>query len=410
MRSPLSPSFPPHHARASNAADVPRRILILSPTPTHPVTAGNRAYVLATARLMEAQGHTVHLAYVPREGPPDPALRAHWGERLHLLPYTHPRPLGVRLRRRLGRWTRLPSWRYNLPVDAWYDPAIDSALETLVRDQGFDTLVVHYVFLSRAFLRFGPQVRKALITHDVFTDRYRRYLQEGLVPRWFSTSRRQEARALERADVVVALQDEEAAFFRQITRRPVLTLGHPIELRPQPWEAAIPGRILMVGSRNPLNVQAARAFLKQVLPEVRKAVAQAHLAVAGTLGEALGEREGLVCLGRLEDLAPAYAQASAVVIPVTAGTGLKIKLVEALGYGRPVVSTRHGATGVTDDTRMALLRTEGQHDMPPALIRVLRDQDCARNLAEAGLDYAEGWNRRCQATLRRILGPPPATG
>jgi glycosyltransferase involved in cell wall biosynthesis len=388
-----------------------RRILLLSPTPTHPTTAGNRAYILASARLLAAQGHTVHLAYAPREEPPHQALREHWGDRLHVLPYRRPRSRALSLRRRLGRWVGLPGLRYNLPVDAWYDPAIEPPLRALVDEHGFDTLVVHYVFLSRAFLGFGPQLRKILVTHDVFTNRYRRYLDEGLEPRWFSTSRRQEARALERADAVVALQDEEAAFFRSLTRRPVVTLGHPIEIRPQPWEDAVPGRILMVGSRNPLNVEAARAFLARVLPEVRKAVPQAHLAVAGTLGEALEAGPELVRLGRLEDLAPAYARASAVVIPVTGGTGLKIKLVEALGYGRPVVSTRHGATGVAEDAAPApLLRTEGLEDMPRALVAVLEDPARARALAAAGLDYAEEWNRRCQESLRRILEPPPATG
>lgn len=359
---------------------------------------------------MEDEGHQVHLAYVPREDPPTPELNRYWGCRLHTLPYHAPRSRRLQFRRRLGRWIGIDSWCYNLPVDAWYDTALDGALERLVRKHRFDILVVHYVFLSRAFLRVGPHLRKILITHDVFTDRFRRYLEEGLTPQWFSTSQSQEALGLNRADVVVALQEEEASYFRNLTRRPVWTLGHPIPIVPQPWTAATPGRILMVGSRNPLNVSAARTFLSRVLPAVREHVPHAHLAVAGTLGEALDAKEGVVRLGRLEDLKPAYAAASAVVIPVTAGTGLKIKLVEALGHGRPVIATRHAASGLAcPPGKEPCLCTDGLQSMADALAEVLQDPVRARSLARAGLQFAEAWNRQCRKTVRRLLARPNAT-
>ena len=75
-----------------------------------------------------------------------------------------------------------------------------------------------------------------------------------------------------------------------------------------------------------------------------------QLTVAGDVGTGLvSEVPGVVRLGRVPDLAPLYEEARVVINPAAAGTGVKIKTLEALGYFRPVVTWPSGVDGIAPE-------------------------------------------------------------
>jgi Glycosyl transferases group 1 len=116
---------------------------------------------------------------------------------------------------------------------------------------------------------------------------------------------------------------------------------------PGPW----PDRptALLVASDNPMNVTGLSDFLRFTWPEVRRRVANATLRVAGRVGRMVPRgSEGVEVLGLIEDLAACYAQARVVVNPATAGTGLKIKTLEAFSHLRPIVTWPNGLDGVPE--------------------------------------------------------------
>ena len=166
------------------------RVLAVSPTPTHPQDAGNRARIHALLRGLKAAGHAVHLCLLLRENPSPAALaamRAEWDEVTEV-----PHDRG-RERRSLGELHA---------VDDWITEEAEAAFAALAaRRPGFDLVLVEYVFLSRALEHFGPGVRKVIDTHDVFgwrtasSRRRRRRRRAGWTARiWCWRSRRRRRR------------------------------------------------------------------------------------------------------------------------------------------------------------------------------------------------------------------------
>ena len=80
------------------------------------------------------------------------------------------------------------------------------------------------------------------------------YLRNNQPPAWFSFSPRDEAKGLNRAHAVLAIQPDEAADFRARIARPVVTVGHAVALQAMPATGVVAGRILSVGSANTINV------------------------------------------------------------------------------------------------------------------------------------------------------------
>ncbi len=109
----------------------------------------------------------------------------------------------------------------------------------------------------------------------------------------------------------------------------------------------VPGRCLFVGSHIDHNVHGIRWFLQEVWPLVQRQKPQSILHICGTVCQSLSDVFPNVRLvGQVEDINREYGAAEVCLIPLIVGSGLKIKLVEALSHGRASVSTSVGVQGV----------------------------------------------------------------
>lgn len=379
-----------------------KKILVISPTPTHPHSAGNRARIHTLMTSMLSLGHEVHFLHIEKEAGDRQAMLACWGGRFHSLSFRMPENRFSRLRRRVRKWLGLET-QYIYGVDEWYDPAADAFIRDLAARIGFDAVIVEYVFFSRALRCFGGDVLKLVDTHDVFADRHRRYLAEGKKPQWFSTSRREEARGLARADVVIAIQENEARFFRETTPQRVITVGHIVPVDEASEDEARTSGMLYVGSGNEINVHAAKYFIDGILPAIRQHIPSAILTVAGGVCDRLADTPGVRLLGQVEDLAPLYRSAAVVVNPILFGTGLKIKTVEALGFGRPLVTTPAGAEGLEEMAGKAFVIADSESAFSSAVIDLLSDHHARQALGQNARECATDWNRHCLSELAAVL-------
>jgi polysaccharide biosynthesis protein PslH len=98
------------------------------------------------------------------------------------------------------------------------------------------------------------------------------------------------------------------------------------------------------------NVDAALWFVRMVWPGLRLRIPQLKLLLVGRDPPAsvidLRRYPGVTVTGSVPDLAPLYARASLALVPLRAGGGTRIKLLEALAHGVPVIATRIGAAGI----------------------------------------------------------------
>lgn len=148
--------------------------------------------------------------------------------------------------------------------------------------------------------------------------------------------------------------------------------------------AAEPSLMFIGNYGYPPNKLAAERLIRDIWPLVRSHMPDARLLMAGLRVEVLpGYRqpeEGVDYIGFVEDLAELYARSRVVCCPVTLGSGTRIKLVEAAGFAKPIVSTRIGAEGLAFLDDAEILIRDDDAGFAEACLRLLGDDALCRRL------------------------------
>ncbi|WP_146202042.1 glycosyltransferase family protein [Teichococcus aestuarii] len=306
------------------------RVLVVSPIPSHPADQGNSARIQAFGHQLKQRGSVVDFFYYGMEGLSNEQrvhMSAFWNH-FHFMPSLP-----------LARPCFAECWG----LDDWCPTELVEAVSALHRAERYDAVIVNYVWMSRILTGIEGAVR-VLDTHDLFGDRHRVSEQNGLEPRWFFTSPAEEDRGFARADVVIGIQDEEAAIIRGRFGGTTLTVGHPMT----PYfltDTIDPDPLLSfgyLGSANPWNLRSVAALDAALGPD-----AGMTWALAGTiLRRNLSLVSNPVRLGVLPTVDLFYQKVRCVLNPMLGGTGLKIKTVEALAYGRATIGTRDAFIGL----------------------------------------------------------------
>jgi hypothetical protein len=154
-------------------------------------------------------------------------------------------------------------------------------------------------------------------------------------------------------------------------------------------EAGREGEFLFVGSfgHSP-NIDAAEFLLEEIWPRIRARLPEARLTIAGshcprTLLAADGQR-GVSVRSDVADIAPLYRTHRALLVPIRAGSGTRIKILEALASGLPIVSTALGAEGLDLAPEEQVLLAEGPPAFANAACRILEEEPLARRLVGSG--------------------------
>jgi glycosyltransferase involved in cell wall biosynthesis len=386
-----------------------KRILLVSPVRSHPSTTGASARVGRMAESLSRMGHEVHFLYLqqPLWGSEAP-MRRYWADRYHVFRGLAPASCISRGRRKMVRITA-KMLRRNLPVDSYFDPGAGRYVRAGLSGLGFDVVIVSYVFYSKILDSFPDTALKILDTHDVFSDRYRLYKDQGLRAEFFSTAPAEERKALERADVVLAIQDWDASHFRSLTCKPVAVVGHLEAPNDTSAAAAAPPKrgMLFVGGPMAINAHGVTWFIREVLPRVRSRVPAAELWLAGGICSHFRRPiPGMRTLGFVEQIADLYQRAGVVINPQQFGTGLSIKCIEALMHGRPLVTTVSGARGLEAGDQQAFLAARSAEEFADVVALLLQDEARAATLGHSAAAFARRYYQTQLQALADVVNLP----
>lgn len=89
------------------------------------------------------------------------------------------------------------------------------------------------------------------------------------------------------------------------------------------------------------------------------------------------------------EIEPLYRDSALLVVPIRIGGGTRIKILEAFGYGRPVVATRIGAEGIDIEDGVHLLLADEPHKIAKACMQILNEPEAAEKLTNAGRQLVE---------------------
>ncbi|HEC35785.1 MAG TPA: glycosyltransferase [Anaerolineae bacterium] len=201
----------------------------------------------------------------------------------------------------------------------------------------------------------------------------------------------------------LACSEQDAAIIRRdAPNAPGLVIPNGADLskfipsgRPRSSEPTI----LYMGSMNYYpNVDAVQFFFAEMHASVQRAVPDVRVQIVGHAPppqiQRLGNLPGVEVTGTVPDPRPYYEQASVFIVPLRLGGGTRLKIIEAMAMGLPVVSTTIGAEGLDIHPGADILIADDAALFTSEVLRLLSDRDLARRIAEGGRRLARryDWN------------------
>lgn len=318
------------------------------------------------------------------------------------------RTTGQRLQQLLS--TRLPDMAHRL-----YDPAYAGRLQSLLVAGDFDIVQVEGIELARYIdlIRVASKrVKIVFDDHNAETELQRRNMHTDLhQPRrwlaalysWVQVGRlaRFEKWACEQADGVTAVSEMDRHHLQSLgLQRPVAVIPNCLDTAVYESTVAPIGYDLIFSGKMDYrpNVDAVLWFADEVWPLVQAARPSATWAIVGQKPhprlERLRQVPGITITGWVEDVRPYLAGAHLFIMPFRVGSGTRLKLIEAMAAGKPIVSTRVGAEGfpVTDGREIVL--ADGAEEMGTAVLRLLDDPATCARLGAAARQFAAAYDWR----------------
>ena len=288
----------------------------------------------------------------------------------------------------------------------WSD---DDLVFVATHARGASVVMADYAFGTEAIAYAIDHDRSLVVMHDLFSS-----MRPGSLVKPITIH--DEMQMLRRADTIIAIQRNEAAAVRAcLPDRTIALVAMPAD----PLPCSQPGladRVLFVGSDTAPNREGVAWFLDEVWPVIRSARPEAVLDIAGSVCADIPRRPAGVRLhGRVDRLDTLYRDAAVVISPLKIGTGLKIKLVEALAHGKAMVVTSTTLQGIEDSAGDAVRQADGPREFAAATVELLSDVSTRLELGERALALARTRFGRatCLDCLNSLLdrqAARPATG
>jgi polysaccharide biosynthesis protein PslH len=287
-------------------------------------------------------------------------------------------------------------------VAAHASPKVRAAVRAYAAEKKVDLWQLEWTAYAGT-LRGVAEAPKVVIAHNVEATIWQRYHEtaRGLARRWFIRNqwkkwRRFETRTFQEAERVVAVSPEDAAIIRdQFGMDRVDVVDNGIDraflegVRPCPE----PNHILFLGSLEwRPNLDAVGLLLDRVFPAVLALEPSARLSIVGrnpspALVQRVHRTERAELHANVADVRPFLARSAVMAVPLRIGGGSRLKILEALAAGLPVVSTRVGAEGLSLRPGTDLVVVEDVDQMAAALAESLRHPERAREMTERGRRY-----------------------
>lgn len=308
-----------------------------------------------------------------------------------------------------------------LVVLNYTSPVVMRELEQLLTKNTFDVIQVEGVYLTSYVQRIRQLAPGALLNadwHNVESELLERYAdnqthlpQRLYARRTASLVRNLEDQLLKSCDshTVCSDRDRQALLFRQ-PKATIEVIPNGVEvqsLSPTLQGDAERHNLIFVGAMDyHANIDAVRFFASQAWPAIHQKHPDLKFVVVGSNPgpevQQVAEQPGISVTGTVEDLRPYYQSALAAIVPLRIGGGTRLKILEAMAAGTPVISTAIGAEGLPVQNGRNILIADSANEMVEAVTLLKQDTELRKRLVAAGHDFVVpyDWNAVGDKLLR----------
>lgn len=380
------------------------KLLYLAPHKIWPLTSGNRLRNYHLARQLAARGSVtlVEMCYAGEQAsrPPDDCRFEQIISLDKCVGYT----AGKLFRGMLGP-TPLTLLNY-------FEPRLASQLAIILERGQFNAVHLGGFHVS-TYLSVGEaaSMRPTILAdwHNIESELMKRYSENTrnwprrlIATRTATLLERSELRLLERCRTHTVASERERK--KLLSRNPSATVRvipngvdaryfSPAEIAKVRWNAgasALNRSLLFVGSMDyHANIDAVSWFARDVWPEIARKHSDLKFVIAGRdpapeVQKLASDR--ILVTGTIEDVRPYYGTAQAVIVPLRVGSGTRLKILEAMAAGVPIVSTRLGAEGIDVTDNVHLLIADNGAELISAINYLFSSLEIRSRLVQAARD------------------------
>jgi glycosyltransferase involved in cell wall biosynthesis len=279
-------------------------------------------------------------------------------------------------------------------------------LTRTLADGNFDLVQMEGIHLSG----YLPEIARArsrprLICdwHNIESELLERYIanrSHSLLKRWYGArtahlTKTRERRLLEQCDGhLVCSERERQALLTRVPGARIRVTANGVDVEAQASgqseRSGVPRKdVVFVGSMDyHANIDAALYFAREIWPEIYQSRPDLRFVIVGSRPveevKALGRLEGITVTGTVDSVGPYYQKALVSVVPLRVGSGTRLKVLEAMAAGVPVISTPLGAEGLDVIDGQHLLLAEGPAAFAAAVRKLAEDDGEWRRLVAEG--------------------------
>jgi glycosyltransferase involved in cell wall biosynthesis len=265
-------------------------------------------------------------------------------------------------------------------------PAVMAEIERLFQQRSFDVAQIesmHLIAYARRIREIAPRTRLILDWHNIESEILARYAENDRNPlrSWYakrtsSLSRNVETQLLRLCDAhTVCSEREREVLLGRVPEARIEVVGNGVDcdfFAQAPAESSARQDVLFMGRMDyHANIDAALYFVREAWPLVRERRPELRLVIVGAQppkGILALREQGITVTGTVEDVRPYYRSALVSVVPLRVGGGTRLKVLEAMAAGTPVVSTSLGAEGLATAHGKDLLIADTPSAMADAMV------------------------------------------
>jgi polysaccharide biosynthesis protein PslH len=288
-------------------------------------------------------------------------------------------------------------------VSRFYSLNFENRIKEIFDIKDFDIIQLESLYTTpyiKSIRKLSPKSKIVLRTHNVeheiwfqkfkqeknlFKSFYLKHLAEKL--------REYEVGIIKKVDSVIAISEKDAAYFSKINSKiPVLTIKTGIQLATESGNCD-ENNLFFIGSFDwQPNLEGILWFLENVWPDLILKFPTLKFYIAGRkMPERLLKMKlsGVQILGEIEDASLFIRKNGIMVVPLFSGSGIRIKILEAMAAGKVVISTSMGAegSGATDNKNILLANTPAEFS--EAISKCLSDLSFLKETGKNASSFAK---------------------
>lgn len=246
----------------------------------------------------------------------------------------------------------------------------------------YDYVIISYAIYAN--LISNKKLLKGAITindtHDFLTSQIQDK-KKNKIGEYFQN----EIKMLDKFDQVWAISNDECYIFNQFIKNvklvpfsPTLNLDYTFSKTKRTFD------IIYVASENPHNIKSAKWFFEKVYPLLDQ---NFKILIIGKICKHVLDYKNVVKINFVEDLSTEYLNSKISICPMLTGTGVKIKVLEALSFGLPIVTNLRGVDGLVNKNKNGCIVCDDEIHFAENISNLLNDEVFFYEKSKEALDF-----------------------